>query len=151
MVEKTYSSRDERDVVDDLETIEMAPANSREIRCIHKAFQTKTIIGNPRLRFVREHDNPLLQMTTNQLPNHTSRYPTLIYPGAYVIEGGKSPLIVQTSGGATSFRRRSPPIESWSVEKDESDPSSLTSDVSATTEAELFPLHSSRKGLTTIY
>lgn len=151
MVEKTYYSRDERDIVDDLETIEMAPANSHEIRVKHKAFQMKTVIGNPRLRIVREHDNPLLQMTTNQLPSHSSQYRNPIYPGGFVIEGGKSPLIMQTSGGAASFCRRSHPIGSWSAEKDEIDSSSLVSDVPATIETELSPLHSSRKGLATIY
>jgi len=153
MVERTFSEG-EINALEDLETIDIAPAISHKIRRVRddEACHTKTdIIGksygnpltNPRLRFVKDYESPRSQTSTNQ-----SRYLTPIYPGAYVIAGGKSPLVVQTSACS---RRRSPPVESWSAEKSEIDPSLLTSDGKATTVTEPPPSHPSRAELPTIY
>lgn len=151
MVECTFSAG-EINALDDLETIDIAPAISHKIRRVRdgEACQTKTdvILTNPRLRFVKDYESSRSQTSTNQLPSHTSRYLTPSYPGAYVIAGGKSPLVVQTSDCS---RRRSPPVESWSAEKNEINPSLLTSDGKATSVTEPSPSHPSGAELPTIY
>ena len=156
MIERAYTLQDKINYLDDLndlEIIELTPANAQRNRVRGFACQTmnmlesvptrvkrtsfNTDVENPRLRFVKEYEKSLLQMRTNQVL-HSARYPTMSYPGAIAVEGvGKSPLIIQTS---TSGRRRGPPIESWSAKKNEFN-SSLSSDGPATIEEELSPMH----------